>query len=99
MALVLSKLFVFTLARIRLVFLPYNSHQVLSIQDTSILEEWRDVLHYSEREGAIGIVKGNGETENFQLKANFSLVIIARVEGSKDGYIARITRAPDNVTR
>lgn len=24
---------------------------------------------------------------------------MAKVEGSKDGYIARVTRAPDNVTR
>lgn len=53
----------------------------------------------TERGGVIGVVKGNGETETFLPKANFSLIIAAKVEGSKDGYIARITRAPDNVTR
>ena len=47
----------------------------------------------------IGMVKGSGETERFQHKANFTLTIIAKVEGAKDGYVARITRAPDNVTR
>ena len=52
-----------------------------------------------ERGGVLGTVKGNGGTETFFPKANFSLTIIAKVEGSKDVYIARITRAPDNVTR
>ena len=49
----------------------------------------------------IGMVKGSGETERFQHQANFTLTtcIIAKVEGAKDGYVARITRAPDNVTR
>ena len=53
----------------------------------------------AERRGTIGTVKGSGENETFQPKANFSLNIVAKVEGSKDGYIARVTRAPDNVTR
>ena len=47
----------------------------------------------------IDVVKGSGETETFQHKANFTLSIVAKVEGAKDGYVARITRAPDNVTR
>jgi len=56
-------------------------------------------MSISERDGAIGLIKSNGEEETFQQKANFSLVIVAKVEGSKDGYVSRITRAPDNVTR
>ena len=52
----------------------------------------------TERRGTIGVLKGNGENEIFQCKANFSLRIVAKVEGAKDGYIARVTRAPDNVT-
>lgn len=51
------------------------------------------------RKGTIGTLKGTGESESFQPKANFSLEIVAKVEDNKDGYIARITRAPDNVTR
>jgi len=51
------------------------------------------------RNGTIGILKGTGESESFQSKANFSLKIVAKVEGAKDGYIARVTRAPDEVTR
>lgn len=50
----------------------------------------------TERRGTIGVLKGTGET---QFKANFSLKVVAKVEGAKDGYIARVTRAPDNVTR
>lgn len=53
----------------------------------------------TERRGTIGVLKGTGETETFQFKANFSLKVVAKVEGVKDGYIARVTRAPDNVTR
>lgn len=53
----------------------------------------------TERRGTIGSVKGSGENEVFQPKANFCLKIVAKVEGTKDGYIARVTRAPDNVTR
>lgn len=53
----------------------------------------------TERKGIIGTVKGTGENEVFQAKGNFSLKIVAKVEGTKDGYIARVTRAPDNVTR
>ena len=53
----------------------------------------------TERRGTIGVVKGSGENESFQTKANFSLKIVAKVEGTKDGYIARVTRAPDNATR
>ena len=53
----------------------------------------------TERRGIIGTVKGSGETETFQAKANFSLRIVAKVEGVKDGYIARVTRSPDRVTR
>ena len=65
---------------------------------TLVLSEFT-MSSISERGGVLGTVKGNGETETFLPKANFSLVIIAKVEGSEDGYIARITRAPDNVTR
>lgn len=53
----------------------------------------------TERRGTIGTLKGTGESEVFQPKANFSLKIVAKVEGTKDGYIARVTHAPDNVTR
>ena len=53
----------------------------------------------TERRGIIEILKGTGETETFQFKANFSLKVIAKVEGTKDGHIARVTRAPDNVSR
>lgn len=53
----------------------------------------------TERRGTIGTVKGTGENESFQPKGNFSLKIVAKIEGTKDGYIARVTRAPDNVTR
>lgn len=53
----------------------------------------------TERKGTIGTTKGSGENEVFQSKANFSLKVVAKVEGMKDGYIARVTRAPDNVTR
>lgn len=53
----------------------------------------------TERRGTIGVVKGSGENESFQAKANFSLKIVAKVEGTKDGYIARVTRAPDNASR
>lgn len=56
-------------------------------------------VRITERRGTIGVLKGNGENEIFQCKANFSLRIVAKVEGAKDGYIARVTRAPDNVTR
>ena len=53
----------------------------------------------TERKGTIGTVKGSGESEVFQPKANFCLTIVAKVEGTKDGYLARVIRAPDNVTR
>ena len=53
----------------------------------------------TERKGTIGTTKGTGENELFTSKANFSLKIVAKVEGTKDGYIARVTRTPDNVTR
>ena len=43
----------------------------------------------TERRGIIGVLKGTGETETFQFKANFSLKVVAKVEGAKDGYIAR----------
>jgi len=56
-------------------------------------------IRITERRGTIGVLKGNGENEIFQCKENFSLRIVAKVEGAKDGYIARVTRAPDNVTR
>ena len=56
-------------------------------------------MSVTERKGTIGTVKGSGETESFQAKANFSLKIVAKVEGIKDGYIARVTRSPDKVTR
>ena len=51
------------------------------------------------RNGTIGTTKGSGENETFVVKSNFALKVVAKVEGSKDGYIARVTRAPDNVTR
>ena len=50
----------------------------------------------TERNGTIGTVKGSGESEVFHPKANFSLTI---VEGSTDGYLARVTRASFNVSR
>lgn len=53
----------------------------------------------AEKRGTIGTLKGVGENETYTSKANFSLEIVAKVEGCKDGYIARVTRAPDNVTR
>lgn len=53
----------------------------------------------TERCGTIDTIKGTCQNEVFQAKANFSLRIVAKVEGTKDGYIACITRAPDNVTR
>lgn len=56
-------------------------------------------MSVTERRGIIGTVKGSGENETFQPKANFSLKIVAKVEGIKDGYVARVIRAPDNVTR
>ena len=52
-----------------------------------------------ERRGSIGVVKGTGDNEVFNCKANFGLEIVAKVEGKKDGYIARVTRVPDNVPR
>jgi len=51
------------------------------------------------RRGVIGIVKGSGDTETFQERGNFSLEVVAKVEGALDGYLARITRAPDGVSR
>jgi len=56
-------------------------------------------MFIGERDGAIGLIKDNGKEETFQQIANFSLEIEAKVEGSKDGYVGTITRAPDNVTR
>ena len=53
----------------------------------------------TERCGIIGVLKGTGEPETFQFKVNFSLKVVAKVERAKDGYIARVTRAPDNVYR
>ena len=58
-----------------------------------------DMSEITERRGTIGVLKGAGENEVFQQKANFALDIVAKVEGNMDGYIARVTRAPDNVTR
>ena len=52
-----------------------------------------------ERRGAIGIVLGSGDNESFKRKTDFSLQIVAKVEGAKDGYVARVTRIPGNVTR
>lgn len=51
-----------------------------------------------ERDGNIGIVKGSGENKIFHPRGNFTLKIVAKVGGAKDGYVARITRAQDNVT-
>lgn len=56
-------------------------------------------MSVTERKGTIGVIKGSGESEVFTSRANFSLKIVAKVEGKKDGYIAHVTRAPDNVTR
>lgn len=56
-------------------------------------------IRVTERRGAIGVLKGSGEAEVFQIKANFSLKVVAKVEGAMDGYIGRVTRSPDNVTR
>lgn len=56
-------------------------------------------MSVTERKGSIGILKGSGENEVFIPRANFSLKIVAKVEGKKDGYIARVTRSPDIVTR
>ena len=52
-----------------------------------------------ERGGCIGLVKGSGENEVFNARGNFTLKLVAKVEGARDGYVARITRAQDNVTR
>ena len=49
-------------------------------------------VQITERHGTIGVLKGDGENETFQYKANFNLRIVAKVEGAKDGYIARVTR-------
>jgi len=37
-------------------------------------------MSISERDGAIGLIKSNGEEETFQQKANFSLLIVAKVK-------------------
>ena len=52
-----------------------------------------------ERNGPIGILKGTGENEIFHPRGNFALKIVAKVEGAKDGYVARVTHSPDNKTR
>ena len=57
------------------------------------------MYNITERRGIIWVLKGTGETETFQFKANFSLKVVAKVEGARDGYIARVTSAPDNVSR
>ena len=46
-----------------------------------------------------GTIKGLEKMEVFQPKANFCLKIVAKVEGTKDDYIAHVTQAPDNITR
>ena len=51
------------------------------------------------RRGVIGVVKGSGDTETFQSRGNFSVEVVAKVEGTLDGYLARVTRAPDGVSR
>ena len=43
-----------------------------------------------ERGGNIGIVKGSGENEIFHPRGNFTLKIVAKVEGAKDGYVHNI---------
>ena len=52
-----------------------------------------------ERNGTIGIVKGSAKNETFEPKANFRIEVVAKVEGTLDGYIASVSRAPDNTTR
>ena len=56
-------------------------------------------MSVTEKNGCIGVVRGTGDSEKFLAKGNFSLSIVAKVEGARDGYLARVTRAPDNVTR
>ena len=56
-------------------------------------------MSVTERKGSIGVLKGSGESEVFIPRANFSLKVVAKVEGKKDGYIARVTRSPDSATR
>lgn len=56
-------------------------------------------MSVTERNGCIGVVKGSGDSETFLARGNFTLKIVAKVEGAKDGYLARVTRSPDNVTR
>ena len=53
----------------------------------------------TEKDGTIGITKGTGENEVFHTRGNFTLTIVSKVEGAKDGYIARVTRSPDQVSR
>ena len=57
------------------------------------------LMSVTERNGSIGIVRGSGESETFNPRGNFVLKIVAKVEGAKDGYVARVTRCPDSVTR
>lgn len=56
-------------------------------------------MSVTERNGCIGVVKGKPEAEIFHARGNFTLKVVAKVEGAKDGYVARVTRYPDNVTR
>ena len=51
-----------------------------------------------ERDGCVGIEKGSAD-KVFNQRGNFTLKIVAKVEGGKDGYIARVTRCPDDITR
>ena len=53
----------------------------------------------TERGGCIGVVKGTGDSETFVARGNFTLEIVAKVEGAQDRYLARVTRAFDGVTR
>ena len=48
----------------------------------------------TERKGTIGTTKGTGESELFTSKANFSLKIVAKVEGTKDGYTLLVLLEP-----
>ena len=51
-------------------------------------------MRVTERNGSIGVVKGSGDSEMFHQRGNFVLKIVVKVEGGKDGYVARVTRLP-----
>lgn len=72
---------------------PASDHFLRSTPEFELL------MSVTERNGSIGIVKGSGENETFNPRGNFVLKIVAKVEGAKDGYVARVTRCPDSVTR